>query len=329
MPVSKPNMPKIVVLGGGTGSFVMLQGVKQLQASITAVVNMCDDGGSTGVLRDELGVLPPGDVRQCLVALSKWPELRELFNYRFTEGSLKGQSTGNLILSALELQHSSFEKAVEIASKILRIQGRVVPIVTEVCTLVMTDGDETLRGQHVIDTRAIAHADARVMLEPNRAINPKAVSAIMDADIVVIAPGGVYGSLLPLLCVDGMAETLRKTKAPVVMVANLMNDEGQTPGWHVVDYVKKIEEYIGVGRVGKVLYNNVQIPGVLLVRYASEGEFPVSTDAERFGEIKAQAISTKLFSDHISFTKSAADVIKRSYIRHDPDLVAAEIAKLL
>ena len=133
---------RIVVLGGGTGSFVVLSALKTLTSKITAIVNMCDDGGSTGVLRDELGVLPPGDVRQCLVALSEKPELRDLFSYRFDSGGLAGHSLGNIILSGLELQHGSFEKAVEVASNILRIRGKVVPVALGNHQLVMQDGDQ-------------------------------------------------------------------------------------------------------------------------------------------------------------------------------------------
>ena len=123
-----PTPLKLVVIGGGTGTFTILQSLKELTPDITAVVNMCDDGGSTGVLRDELGVLPPGDARQCLVALSDAPETRDLFDFRFSDGRLEGQSLGNIILSGLELQHGSFEKAIEIASRILRIRGEVVPV---------------------------------------------------------------------------------------------------------------------------------------------------------------------------------------------------------
>lgn len=323
------SIRKLVVLGGGTGSFTVLQSLKQLTPDITAIVNMCDDGGSTGVLRDELGVLPPGDARQCLVALSETPEIRELFSYRFSDGSLKGQSLGNLILSGLELQQGSFEKAVEVASSILRIRGQVLPVVLGNHTLELTDGDEVIRGEHLIDDYHIKTKTVRVALTPESILNPKAAQALLDADMIVIAPGSLYTSLLPILSVPGVKEAIHASHAQLVMIANLVNKPTQTQGWHVVDYVRAMERYIDTGRINTVLYNNQEIKTELLQKYAEAGELPVVTSADGFAGIAAKVIGANLVAREVSQQDAADTAIRRTLIRHDPELVKTEIEKLI
>lgn len=322
---------RLVVVGGGTGSFTLLQSLKGLTPNIAAVVNMCDDGGSTGVLRDELGVLPPGDARQCLVALSESPEIRSLFDFRFKDGRLSGQSLGNIILSGLELQYGSFDKAVEVASRILRIRGTVVPVVLGDHRLVLSDGGEDIQGQYTIRAHTIKSHNARVRLEPSSLLNPKAHNAIMTADLIVIAPGDMYGSLLPVFSVNGMSEVLRQTNAPVVCVTNLINKPGQNDGWHVVDYVRKLEEYIGPGRIDTVLYNTAEISSDLLLRYAAEGEFPVDVDPVRFNEMDGSItfIGAPLLSHDIANQDPADKAVRRTLIRHDGSAVRDQIHKLI
>ena len=195
---------KIVVIGGGTGSFTLLSGLKKYTHSITALVNMVDDGGSTGQLRDELGVLPAGDVRQCLVALSSSPKVRDLFNYRFDEGSMKGHAFGNLFMAALEKMTGSFAEAVELASEVLGVNGRVFPITLDDTTMSikLKDGT-TVNGQHAAESLQIPRGERPWLeLKPPAGINPRARQAILDADLVVIAPGLLYGSLAPARLVD-------------------------------------------------------------------------------------------------------------------------------
>lgn len=323
------DAPKIVVLGGGTGSFTLLQALKKLTPHITAVVNMSDDGGSTGTLRDELGVLPPGDIRQCLVALSSSPEIRNLFSYRFSEGRFEGQSLGNIILSGLELQHGSFAEAVRVAGDILRITGQVVPVTLDKHDLVMRDGDEIIRGESVINNRPIIHTDATVYLEPAAVLNPAARRSILEADLVVIAPGNLYGSLLPILAVDGMPEVLRQTKAMVVSVTNLVNKPGQTDGWHVADYVRRLEASTDPGTIDVVLYNNAPIAQPLLKKYAAEGEFPVAADQARLAEIKAKTIGARLVASEITTQDPADKAIRRTLIRHDSSQVVQLLKQIL
>ena len=325
-----PQNPRLVVLGGGTGTFTILQSLKELTPDIAAVVNMSDDGGSTGVLRDELGVLPPGDARQCLVALSEAPELRDLFSYRFNDGRLEGQSLGNIILSGLELQHGSFEKSIDIASRILRIRGEVVPIALGAHHLVMKDGSDEIFGQFAIKTHPIVDIHAHVRIEPaGIIINPRADEVIRTADVIIIAPGDLYSSLLPIFSVHGVSEALAATKAHVVMMSNLVNKFRQTDDWHVVDYVRKLEEYIGEGVIDTVLYNNEPISDELLQKYAADGEFPVGAKKARFKELNTTAVGMSLVSKEIYIQNPADKKVRRTLIRHDPIRAKAEIVKII
>lgn len=316
---------KIVVIGGGTGSFTVLTGLKQHPVELTAVVTMADDGGSTGVLRDELGVLPPGDVRQCLVALSKSDELmRELINYRFPSGSLEGHSFGNLLLSALEKVTGSFEDAVEKASEILRIQGTVIPATLDKVQLVahLANNREVV-GQSTIHKTSLLELE-HIELRPTARANPKAVRAIEKSDLVVVGPGDFYSSLIPSLLVDGIPAALQATRARILYVTNLMAKTGHTEQFHVEDFVTVIERYIS-RPVDHVLYNTYQPTARLLEKYARDGETMVdpkpTTDDARF--IGADLVSR-------SFPKTRpGDPIERTYIRHDPTALAQAIIHLL
>jgi uncharacterized cofD-like protein len=324
------KQPQIVLLGGGTGSFTLLQGLKKLTPHLTAIVSMSDDGGSTGILRDELGVLPPGDVRQCLVALSDLPEVRDLFGYRFEAGRLKGQSLGNIILSGLELQYGNFEDAVRIAGDLLHSRGTVVPVTFDKHVLVVDDGSRVHRGEHLIDGPLPLSVTATVRLEPLAKLNPQARDAIMVADIIIIAPGSLHTSLLPILAVSGMDAALKATPAKVVSVTNLINKPGQTDDWHVVDYAKQLERYMGEGVLDVVLYNLEPITDTLLQKYATEGEFPVRIELDRFAEVTdVLMVGARLVSKEIATQSSTSDVVRRTLIRHDAAAVCTEVRKLL
>lgn len=328
MPANGAVPLKIVLLGGGTGSFELLLGLKELTPDITAVVNMCDDGGSTGRLRAEYGVLPPGDVRQCLVALGRDQEQADLFSYRFDKGSLAGHAAGNLILAALEIEHNCFAVAVEIASHMLAVTGRVVPVSLESHGLVMQDGAKTIRGQEAVRLHTTSNRDVVVKLEPVARLNPLAARAIHDADIVVIAPGGLYWTLLPMCAVQGVSEALQTTTATVFCVANLMNRPEQHQDWHVVDYIREFERYIGEGTIDTVLYNTQPMSPELLANYAMAHEAPVATNAARFSELQTSAIGAELIADAPARQDAADHAIRRTLIRHDGRKVAKEIIRL-
>lgn len=329
--MSNNNQANIVVIGGGTGSFTLLTGLKGYTSNITALVNMADDGGSTGVLRDELGVLPPGDVRQCLVALSDTPYLRELFNYRFDEGSLAGHSFGNLFLSAVEKMTNSFDSAVELAGEVLNITGKVIPITNkDIHLLLEKPNGEIVKGEY-----KIGHLDfkefkrPKLKITPHAEIHPHAKKAIMAADIILIAPGNLYGSLAPALLVDGMKEALSATKAKIVYVSNLVTKPGQTDGFMVHDYADEIERFIGEPVLDVVIYNTDEPPKSTLDKYMQDGEFIVEFDLDVLDGKHYQAVGVPLIS-HQASTFSPHDRIAstRSLIRHEPDRVAREIMKL-
>ncbi len=323
------NQPQIVLLGGGTGSFTLLQELKNWTNNITAIVNMSDSGGSTGMLRDELGVLPPGDLRQCLVALSNHPETRDLFSYRFAKGKLSSHAVGNIMLSALELQTGSIIKAIRIASEFLKITGKVVPVTSEKHTLVLNDGNVIVRSEHKIKTHKIKNRDALISLKPKAILNRDGASAIKRADLVILAPGDLYSSLLPMLAVEGMPKALSDTGAMVVMVANLVNKPKHTLNWHIADYLREMERYIGPGTIDFVLYNTKPPSKELLDKYAGDQEFPPRSDAEGFAGISARLIGAPLVATK-PFRQDPADtLIKRTLIRHDALAVKQQLENIL
>lgn len=323
---------KVVVIGGGTGSFTMLSGLKNYTNHITAIVNMADDGGSTGVLRDELGALPPGDVRQCLVALSESPRVRELFNYRFSEGTFEGHAFGNIFLSALEKMTGSFAEAVDVADEVLNVKGRVVPVTLDNVHLILKKRDgKKIIGEYKIGNMAFDLGEERPELElsPPASINPEASKAIADADIVVIAPGNLYGSIAPALLVDGMQKALKNTKARIVYVCNLVTKPGQTKGFKVHDFADEIERFIGEPVLDTVLYNTEHPSDKLLEKYSRDKEFGVEFDTTILQAKKYQSKGTSLISKKVT-KRVEGDKIgaNRAFIRHDSDIIARQIMKL-
>ncbi len=314
---------RVVVLGGGTGSFTVLSALRHYVDHITAVVNMVDDGGSTGVLRDELGVLPPGDVRQALVALSLDSGLmRDLMNYRFESGSLGGHSVGNILLTAMEKITGSFDEAVQQSCRILAVKGDVVPVTTnDVRLCLTTPAGEVVRGEHVIaTTRHDPSRPPRLHLDPPGRINPRAAAAIAEADLLVLGPGSLYSSLIGLVLTDGVPEALAGTRARKVFVSNLMTKPGQTDGFRAHDFVDAIERY--TGPVFDHLVFNTQHPGDEVVRrYAEDGEQVVGWDDEAMKGRHWTPIGAELVSDEHE-AQSPGDPLKRTLIRHDSDRLA-------
>ncbi len=326
-------MKKVVTIGGGTGSFMLLSGLKKYPLDIAAIVSMADDGGSTGQLRDELGVLPPGDVRQCLVALADESEkLRELMNYRFNEGSLEGHSFGNLFLSALEKTEGSFLKGVEEASKILKIRGEVVPVTGTDTDLmvILSDGTE-LTGEHEINTneQVLQKGIKKVFLAPEARANEVAVQKILEADMVVIGPGNHYCSIVPNLLVKGIPEALQQTKAKVVYNSNLVNKKGHTTGYTVERYAAEINRFIGADRLDYVVFNT-EVPDASLVEYYKE-EGEVLTMVEKEDHAGRYQIVEADILQQSKVEKQQGDTIGavRSYIRHDHDKLAKVLINIL
>ncbi len=318
-------MKKVVVIGGGTGNFSVLRGLKNYPVDLSAVVSMADDGGSTGILRDELGVLPPGDVRQCLVALSNSSSMmRSLMNYRFEQGGLGGHSFGNLLLSALEKVTGSFEKSVEEVGKILAIKGKVIPVTIHQVRLKMILNDhKVLEGEkEVYLSQEIDRGYKSIFLEPYAEANPRAIDEIANADLIVLGPGGLYTSLIPNLLVEGVCEALRKTLAKKVFIVNLMNRKGQTTGFAVSDYLKELAQFIGSDIFDYIIVNNQNPSQRLIEKYAEEGELILNDlqDDER-------VFIAPLLGEFKEGVKG--DLIKRSLIRHDSKKLAQELMKIV
>lgn len=326
------KQPKFVVIGGGTGSFTLLSGLKTHVRGLTALVNMSDDGGSTGILRDELGVLPPGDVRQCLVALSDSSKLRDLFNYRLDQGSLKGHSFGNLFLSTVEKMTDSFEEAVRLASEVLHITGRVLPITTVKSDLVLTnDKGDVTKGEARIGHMDFGGAHRPVIsLDPAGKITPHAKKSILEADVVIIAPGNLYGSLAPALVVDGVGAALRQTKAKVAYACNLVTKPKQTDGFFVHDYADEIERFAGAGPIlDYVFFNSDEPTETMLQSYTHDGEFLVEFDLEVMADKHYAAIGLPLIdTSPIASNKNDAIAHKRSLIRHDSEELARKLMEI-
>lgn len=317
-------MKKIVVVGGGTGNYTVLKGLKDHDVDLTAIVSMADDGGSTGILRDELGVLPPGDVRQCLVALSNSSELmRSLMNYRFEEGGLAGHSFGNLLLSALEKVTGSFEKAVDEVGKILFIRGRVIPVTTNQVRLRMVLKDDTvLSGEkEVYLSQQIDQGYSSIFLEPFPQANPAAIQKILDADLVVLGPGGLYTSLIPNLLVDGIAKALRETKARKIYVCNLMNRKGQTTGFGLSQYMNEINRFVGDDVFDHIFVNTTSPPKHLIDLYKNEGDLV-------HNDISDKRVVSANFLGKIAKVK-AGDPMVRNLIRHDSESLTRELIKIV
>lgn len=322
-----------MVLGGGTGTYPVLSGLKKYPLDITAIVSMADSGGSARKERDEFGMLPVSDVRKALLALS--PEdgnegfLRDLFNYRFSEGvGVEGTTFGNLFLVALSNVLGSQEKAIEGVARILRIKGRVLPVTLDETNLVAEyDEGVTVVGEHEIDEPRHDGrlAIRRVYLLPQPQANPKALEAIKQADVIIIGPGDLYTSLLPTLLVEGIAEAVRSSHAHKIFVLNLMSKYGQTHGFTASRYTAALEEYLQTPFT-HVLVNTAVLPVEVLQYYAtSENSFPIENDLPE----DRYAIITGDFLSGRTFRPDPGDKLKRSLLRHDPDKLAKALVAVM
>lgn len=282
---------KIVVIGGGTGLSTMLKGLKLYTRRITAVVTVADDGGSSGLLRNDLGMLPPGDIRNCINALADTnPILKELISYRFPKcGSLGGHSFGNLMLAALNGVSESFDEAVLKMNRLCGVEGLVLPVTNENVSLEAELCDGSIAcGESVIGCADRAGAGIkRLRLVPEK---PKPVEgvikAINEADIIVMGPGSLYTSIIPNLLVDGIAEAIISSAAKRFYVCNVMTQPGETDGYTVSEHLRAIEKHSAKGIVDCVLANNAPVPQTLLDKYREKGAEAVAVDAEKLADVR-------------------------------------------
>lgn len=323
---------RIVVLGGGTGTFTVLSALRHYHFHLTAIVNMVDDGGSTGILRDELGALPPGDVRQCLVALSNESQLmRDLLNYRYGNGVLGGHAFGNLLLAALEKMTGSFSEAVRAVGALFKIEGDVIPVTNEDVRLGLrfADGREVLGEKLITQSFFPDNEQPHLFLRPVAAISPAAAAALAAADLILVGPGNLYSSLIPTLLVEGVSRALQSASAPKVYICNLVTKPGQTDGFQVHDFVSEIERYAGRGVFATVIYNTGKPRPRLLSRYHRQHEEWVRYEPALLANQSYRAIGADLISRAALHQPPNDHLLQRNLIRHDPAKLARLIRRLL
>ncbi len=345
-----PEKKKVIsVMGGGTGTHTVLSALKRFSDfDLKAIVAMTDDGGSTGALRSELGVLPPGDIRQCLVALSEAPEtVRELFNYRFDNGSLKGHSFGNLFLSAFEKVLGSFDKSVQEISKIIKLRGEIVPVTLDNVNLKMAlKNGAVLKGERNITPAEVIQPIGikKFSIQPKPKLNPRAKKAILESDAIIIGPGNLYTSLIPLFLVPGTSEALEKTKAKIILVVNLVTKFGQTDGFSVFDFTREIEKYLGLGVIDKVVFNTKMPKNSVLERYfrlekskliifrLNKKNLPMSAkrvSKNSFVFDSKEFFGGDLVSNGLNHQVKSDALLRRNLIRHHPKKLAEFLIKLI
>ena len=307
---------RVVAFGGGTGLPVLLRGLRDRVGDLVAVVTVADDGGSSGRLRQELGVAPPGDVRNCLVALAGRKSLAQVFNYRFEGGGdLSEHSVGNIIIAALADMAGGFCEGVEQAARFLRIKGRVYPAAVESLTLVVRYADGTVtRGESVVhETGKVV---SEVSVEPEGAQAPPGViSAIESADVIVLGPGSLFTSTIPSLLGAGVREALANFPGPVVYAANVMTQPGETAGYSVSDHLRALADHVGPV-VTDTLVHAGELPKELVARYEAEEAAPVEVDREEVEALGVRVHEAGLLSDDVSAS-----------VRHDPDRLAREVCE--
>jgi uncharacterized cofD-like protein len=312
--------PRIVALGGGTGLGTLLRGLKQYSSNITAIVTVTDDGGSSGILMQEKGIIPPGDIRNCMVALSDAETaMAGLFQYRFKNdsGNLSGHSVGNLLIAALvDMAHGDFEKAVEIASDVLAIRGRVVPSTLDQVRLraIMENGLEICGETSIVESGMRIR---RVFLHPDTVkAHPAAIEAIHDADLICIGPGSVYTSVIPNLLVPGIADAIRESQALKAYVCNVMTQRGESDSFTAAEHVTAIQANLDDKIFDYVLVNTGVPSEQTLERYRGADQYLVDADVDR---IRA-----------MGYRVMAGDFMNETdLVRHDPMRLANRIMAVL
>ncbi|WP_032122561.1 gluconeogenesis factor YvcK family protein [Clostridium amazonitimonense] len=314
--------PKIVVIGGGTGLSTMLRGLKYYTSNITAIVTVADDGGGSGDLREDLGILPPGDIRNCILALADTePLMEELLQYRFKDGRLKNQSFGNLFLAAMDGISDNFEDAVKKMSSVLAVTGRVMPVTLENMVLKaklkngsIVEGEsnipeEAIKQNSPIDSIIIEPADAKALKE--------SVEAIKDADAIILGPGSLYTSVIPNLLVKDISDALHKTSALKIYISNIMTQPGETDDYDVADHIKAIMKHGGDGIVDYVITNAGTIEEELKERYLKENSKLVTKDEEELARLNVKIIDSNLVKT------------RKGLVRHDSEKLASVIVETI
>ena len=309
--------PRIVALGGGTGLSTILEGLKEYTANINAIVAVADEGGSSGILRAEFGILPPGDMRSCLVSLAEAPQLmRDLFQYRFQEGDgIKGHSFGNLFITAMTQVTGSFQEAIEESSKVLAIRGKVIPssldkirLKAEYCDGSTKEGEDKIpEEEKPIKKISLIPLEAKP--------NPEVIQAIKIADLIILGPGSLFTSILPNLLIKEISEAISKRDIPKIYICNVMTQHGETDNFTASDHVAALTAHAGKDILNCCIVNCGRLDNTLLLKYSKENSFPVLPDVHRIKE-KGPFV----FEEDV--------VSKTDYLRHDPDQTARTVINI-
>ena len=320
MMIKENNETKVVVIGGGTGLSTMLRGLKQYTSHITAIVTVGDDGGGSGKLREDLGMLPPGDIRNCILALADTePLMEDLLQYRFTEGSLKGQCFGNLFLAAMAGISENFEDAVQKMSSVLAVKGKVLPVTLDDMKLIAElENGEIIEGESKIPSEVIVR-NTRIKKIAIKPIDAKpleeAIKAINNAYVIIMGPGSLYTSIIPNLLVKGIPEAICKSPAKKVYISNVMTQPGETDGFKVSNHLKVLMDYGVAENIDYVIANNGIIPPDIKEKYAKENAELVVLDYENISNLNVNVIEADLIK------------ITKRYVKHNAEKLAELIMK--
>ncbi len=314
--------PKIVVVGGGTGLSTMLRGLKKHSHNITAIVTVADDGGGSGDLRNDLGMLPPGDVRNCILALANTePVMDDLLNYRFKDGRLKGQSFGNLFLAAMNGISINFEDAVQKMSSVLAVRGQVLPVTLDYMELeAILENGNIIKGESNIPDAVIKQKskikELRIIPEEADALGD-ALIAIEEADAIILGPGSLYTSILPNLLVKDITRAIEYAQCPKIYICNVMTQPGETTDFTVSDHVGEIIKYCGNNVIDTVIANVEEIDEVLKNRYEEKGSQVVKLDKEEVENMYVKVVEGNVVK------------VKYNYIRHNHNALSELIIKTI
>jgi uncharacterized cofD-like protein len=330
------KIPNIVIIGGGTGSFVVASGLSDSPVHLSMLMTMVDEGGSNRIIRDEFGLLPTSGIRQAIVALSKNKTvLRKLFTYRYHQGgvSLNGMTFGNLFMAAMADIMGSQKKGIEETCRLLQVSGDIIPISYDNVRLMAEYKDGTkIVGEHNIDVlrRKAGLRIINLKTIPSAKLNPEAKKAILNADLIIIGPGDFYTNTIANLIVDGVVPVLKKTRGKILFIANLMDSLSETPGYSLSDFFVDLKKYMSLSLINYVLVNNnYDFPKPAIEAYEKESAAPIKDDlgVENINP-RVKIIRTDLLSENIP-EKVKGDNINRSMIRHDPDKLCAAILEFV
>lgn len=306
------HAPRVVAVGGGNGLSTMLRGLKAKTSELTAIVTVADDGGGSGVLRQEIGMLPPGDIRNCMEALANTePVMQQLLSYRFTDGSLSGQAFGNLLLAALNGISDSFDQAVTRMSQVLAITGRIMPVTNANVQLeaVFENGACVLGESKISDFKKMQ--DCRIdhvrLCPENPPALPSVLEAIREADMILLGPGSLYTSVIPNLLVDGVADAICDSDALKIYVCNIMTQDGETEGYTVSDHITALLEHSAPGLIDLCLCNSAPVSPELMARYREEDAAPIQIDRKAVELLGVDLVSRPLASDNPAFARHSSE----------------------